>query len=154
MAPLCTLSFIPGSLRPEISWCLFLSFLTHPNLCWSRAKHYINLLVACRPQCVTLTLLVTEKRSQVEVDSLGSHLISARWNCLPCDSFVWKHGVCPGVSKLPEAQTMRPKFLFSRLTLRVIEETLDAIWPVEIPWSAAHQTPPSMEFFRQEYWSG
>ena len=56
----------------------FLSFLTHPNLCWSQAKHYINLLVACRRQCVTLTLLVTEKRSQVEVDSLGSHLIPAR----------------------------------------------------------------------------
>ena len=22
------------------------------------------------------------------------------------------------------------------------------------PWTVAHQTPPSMEFFRQEYWSG
>ena len=22
------------------------------------------------------------------------------------------------------------------------------------PWTAAHQAPPSMEFFRQEYWSG
>ena len=22
------------------------------------------------------------------------------------------------------------------------------------PWTVAHQAPPSMEFFRQEYWSG
>ena len=22
------------------------------------------------------------------------------------------------------------------------------------PWTVAHQTPPAMEFFRQEYWSG
>ena len=24
----------------------------------------------------------------------------------------------------------------------------------ETPWTVAHQTPLSMEFFRQEYWSG
>ena len=24
----------------------------------------------------------------------------------------------------------------------------------ETPWTVAHQTPPSMEFSRQEYWSG
>ena len=24
----------------------------------------------------------------------------------------------------------------------------------ETPWTVAHQAPPSMEFFRQEYWSG
>ena len=28
------------------------------------------------------------------------------------------------------------------------------VWLFTIPWTAAHQAPPSMEFSRQEYWSG
>ena len=28
------------------------------------------------------------------------------------------------------------------------------IWLLATPWTAAHQTPPSMGFSRQEYWSG
>ena len=28
------------------------------------------------------------------------------------------------------------------------------VWLFVIPWTAACSTPPSMEFFRQEYWSG
>ena len=28
------------------------------------------------------------------------------------------------------------------------------IWLVVTPWTGAHQAPLSMEFFRQEYWSG
>ena len=27
-------------------------------------------------------------------------------------------------------------------------------WLLATPWTAAHQAPPSMEFSRQEYWSG
>ena len=29
-----------------------------------------------------------------------------------------------------------------------------SFWPFATPWTAAHQAPLSMEFFRQEYWSG
>ena len=28
------------------------------------------------------------------------------------------------------------------------------VWLLVIPWTAAHQAPPSMGFSRQEYWSG
>ena len=28
------------------------------------------------------------------------------------------------------------------------------VWLLATPWTAAHQAPPSMEFSRQEYWSG
>ena len=31
---------------------------------------------------------------------------------------------------------------------------LSRVWLFEIPWTAAHQAPPSMGFSRQEYWSG
>ena len=32
--------------------------------------------------------------------------------------------------------------------------SLSRVWLFETPWTVAHQFPPSMEFSRQEYWSG
>ena len=33
-------------------------------------------------------------------------------------------------------------------------KSLSRVRLLETPWTAAHQAPPSMEFSRQEYWSG
>ena len=33
-------------------------------------------------------------------------------------------------------------------------KSLSRVWLLAIPWTAAHQAPPSMGFSRQEYWSG
>ena len=33
-------------------------------------------------------------------------------------------------------------------------KSLSRIWLCATPWTVAHQAPPSMEFSRQEYWSG
>ena len=35
-----------------------------------------------------------------------------------------------------------------------IAKSLSRVWLFATPWTIAHQTPPSMEFFRQGYWSG
>ena len=37
---------------------------------------------------------------------------------------------------------------------KVKGKSLSRVRPSETPWTAAHQTPPSMGFSRQEYWSG
>ena len=37
---------------------------------------------------------------------------------------------------------------------KVKMKSLSRVWPSATPWTAAHQTPPSMGFARQEYWSG
>ena len=37
---------------------------------------------------------------------------------------------------------------------KVKVKSLSRVRPSETPWTAAHQAPPSMEFSRQEYWSG
>ena len=37
---------------------------------------------------------------------------------------------------------------------KVKVKSLSRVWLFETPWTAAHQAPPSMGFFRQEYWSG
>ena len=33
-------------------------------------------------------------------------------------------------------------------------KSLSRVWPFVTPWTVAHQAPPSMEFSRQEYWTG
>ena len=37
---------------------------------------------------------------------------------------------------------------------KVKGKSLSPVWLFTTPWTAAHQTPPSMGFSRQEYWSG
>ena len=37
---------------------------------------------------------------------------------------------------------------------KVKVKSLRRVWLLATPWTAAHQAPPSMEFSRQEYWSG
>ena len=37
---------------------------------------------------------------------------------------------------------------------KVKGKLLSRVWLFAIPWTAAHHTPPSMGFSRQEYWSG
>ena len=37
---------------------------------------------------------------------------------------------------------------------KVKVKLLSCVWLFETPWTAAYQAPPSMGFYRQEYWSG
>ena len=37
---------------------------------------------------------------------------------------------------------------------KVKVKSLNRVWLLATPWTAAHQAPPSMGFSRQEYWSG
>ena len=37
---------------------------------------------------------------------------------------------------------------------KVKVKSLSHVWLLAIPWTVAHQAPPSMGFSRQEYWSG
>ena len=44
------------------------------------------------------------------------------------------------------------RFLLQCLKVKV--KSLSRVWFLATPWTAAYQAPPSMEFSRQEYWSG
>ena len=37
---------------------------------------------------------------------------------------------------------------------KVKVKSLSCVWLLATPWTVAYQTPPSMGFPRQEYWSG
>ena len=43
---------------------------------------------------------------------------------------------------------------WSGLWLLLLPSHLSRVRLLATPWTAAHQAPPSMEFSRQEYWSG
>ena len=47
-----------------------------------------------------------------------------------------------------------PKTIKIRITLKVKVKSLSRVRLFATPWTVAHQAPPSMGFYRQEYWSG
>ena len=53
-------------------------------------------------------------------------------------------------------KTGKPKFhlLFPPQKSEVEVKSLNRVWLFVTPWTVAHQAPLSMEFSRQDYWSG
>ena len=47
-----------------------------------------------------------------------------------------------------------PSILVSLVEVKWSEKSLSRLQLFATPWTVAHQAPPSMEFSRQEYWSG
>ena len=45
-------------------------------------------------------------------------------------------------------------FLLQCMKVKSESELLSCVRLLAIPWTAAYQAPPSMGFYRQEYWSG
>ena len=43
---------------------------------------------------------------------------------------------------------------WSQLFFQGVVKSLSCVWLLVTPWTVAYQAPPSMEFSRQEYWSG
>ena len=56
----------------------------------------------------------------------------------------------PSVSWAPQGKSERKKE--SEVTKKVT--SFSCVRLLATPWTAAHQAPPSMGFYRQEYWSG
>ena len=72
---------------------------------------------------------------------------------------VWPHRRQPPGSPIPgilQARTLEwVAISFSNAwKWKVKVKSLSHLWLLATPWTAAHQTPPSMGFSRQEYWSG
>ena len=45
-------------------------------------------------------------------------------------------------------------FLVSNLAVKVKVKSFSRVWHFVTTWTVAYRAPPSMEFSRQEYWSG
>ena len=72
---------------------------------------------------------------------------------------VWSHRWHPPGSPIPgilQARTLEwVAISFSNAwKWKVKGKSLSRVWLFMTPWTAAFQAPPSMGFFRQEYWSG
>ena len=77
------------------------------------------------------------------------------WSGLPFPSLgdLLNPGIKPGspalqADALPSEPSEKPNDLFSSVQL------LSRVQLFATPWTGAHQAPPSVEFSRQEYWSG
>ena len=53
------------------------------------------------------------------------------------------------IFKVEERKVKQNRYLLLLLLL----SHFSRVWLFATPWTIAHQTPPSMEFFRQEYWN-
>ena len=77
-------------------------------------------------------------------------------SCLtPCDPIDGSPPVSP-IPGILQARTLEwVAISFSNAWKgKVKVKSLSRVWLFTTPWTAAHQAPPSMEFSRQEYWSG
>ena len=54
----------------------------------------------------------------------------------------------------PGSQTQCLVIIYTRKDLEKYMCVLCHVWLIATPWTVAHQVPLSMEFSRQEYWSG
>ena len=72
------------------------------------------------------------------------------WLCDPIDGSPTDSSV-PGIlqARVLEWVAISPMWKW-----KVKVKSLSRVRLFETPWTAAHQAPPSMGFFRQEYWSG
>ena len=58
------------------------------------------------------------------------------------------------IKEAPPDQRMQQRNVKGMMELEVKSEILSHVWLWMIPWTIAHQALLSMEFSRQEYWSG
>ena len=74
------------------------------------------------------------------------------WVAVPCSRGSWKHRTrISGVSYIWQADSL-PMYHLQRSD--VTWKSLSGVWLFATPWTVACQAPLSMEFCRQEYWSG
>ena len=79
-------------------------------------------------------------------------LQSCRILCDPIDGSPWGSPV-PGILQARALEWVAISFS-NTWKWKVKVKLLSRIWLVATRWTVAHQAPPSMEFSRQEYWSG
>ena len=72
--------------------------------------------------------------------------------CDPIDGSPWGSPV-PGILQARTLEWVAISFS-NAWKWKVKVKSLSLVWLLATPWTAAHQTPPSMGFSRQECWSG
>ena len=104
--------------------------------------------VVCKKEATATRSLCTATAAAAAAKSLQSRATL----CNPID------GSPPGssVPRILQARTLEwVAISFSNAwKWKVKVKSLSRVWLCATPWTAAYQAPPSMEFSRQEYWSG
>ena len=86
----------------------------------------------------------------------GMLLSHKKWNIVSCSNTDGSRDYHSKWYKLIERQTPYTIIYVWNLKYDTSEPVtlLSYVWLFAIPWTTAYQAPPSLEFSRQEYWSG
>ena len=105
------------------------------------------------PRCV---MWVKEANSEVYILYDSIYAAKSRQSCPtlcdPIDSSPPGSPV-PGILQARTLEWVAISFSNAR-KWKLKVKLLSRVWLLAIPWTAAHQAPPSMGFSRREYWSG
>ena len=160
-----------GSLRVGPNWVTFLSLFTFVR--WRRKWQPTPVflpgeslgwgsLVGCLlwgRTTLCANYIFFKKKKKEKIETLGATAAAAARSLQSCPTLCDSTDGSPPGSPVPgilQARTLEwVAFPFSNAwKWKVKMKSLSLVWLLAIPWTAAYQAPPSMGFFRQEYWSG
>ena len=106
------------------------------------------------PEALPRTVLAQKAAASSKVTfSLGWKPASNDWNTKGWPlGFYWNNPEVSSSSRTPEV--ILPTCSAEDSVVTALEYILPLCVPFATPWTVAHQDPLSMEFSRQEYWSG
>ena len=143
-------------LRPfGVPVCAFKSFPL--SLLSSHGWHHLFLLsIFCSPFLLTFSPAHSLSKYSLNTAAAAAAAAKLLQSYLTlCDSI---DGSPPGspIPKILQARTLEWVAIsfFNAWKWKVKGKLLSRVWLLVTPWTAAYQAPPSMEFSRQEYWSG
>ena len=95
---------------------------------------------------------VQRRGASTDTAAAAKSLQSCLTLCDPIDGSPWGSPV-PGILQARTLEWLAIAFS-NAWKWKVKVKSLSRVWLLAIPWTAAHQAPPSMGFSRQECWSG
>ena len=132
--------------KASILWCSAFFRVQLSHLCMTAGKTIV-LTIKKENKCfITLTSI------SLAAAAAAKSLQSCPTLCDPIDSSPPGSPV-PGILKARTLEWVAISFS-SAWKWKVKVKSLSCVRLVATPWTAAYQAPPSMGFFRQEYWSG
>ena len=133
----------------------------HIQLSVPSRQWFVILFFAVSKSRLIIKSVLEKSHSQVPPHSIWSSwttttttksLQSCPTLCNPTDSSPPGSPV-PGILQARTLEWVAMSFSNAR-KWKVKVKSLSCVWLSATPWTAAHQSPPSMGFSRQEYWSG
>ena len=107
----------------------------------------------------SIYILDTNPLSGIWFTNIFTHLVGGLFILLMISFAMWKlfslmWSACLFLLLLLLLLVSNPKIIITEAYVKKLAQTLSCVQLFVTPWTAAHQSPLSMEFSRQKYWNG